>query len=83
MADALGRIRNVATREPTTWNLKYICQQQQACSKLCRLKSMLQSGIRQIETMDRELEAFEDKLPKLYVQKDDVLCHYDCNDGNT
>ena len=44
---------------------------------------MLQSGIRPIETMDMELKAFEDELPNLYVREDDVLCHYDSNDGNT
>jgi hypothetical protein len=33
VADALSRIRNVATREPTPWNLEYIRQQQESCSK--------------------------------------------------
>ena len=79
----MSRIRNATTREPTHWNLEYICQQQQACAKISQLKSILQSGIRQIEIMDMQLKAFEDELPNLYVRKDNVLCHYDSKDGNT
>jgi hypothetical protein len=82
VADALSRIRNVATLEPTPWNLEYIRQQQESCSKISQLKSMLQSELQQINTMDMELKAFEDELPNLFLRKDGVLCHYD-SDRNT
>ena len=49
---------------------------------MSQLKSILQSGIRQIVTMEKESKAFEDELSNLYVRKDNVLCHYNSNDGN-
>ena len=50
--------------------------------EVSQLKSMLQSELQQINTMDMELKAFEDELPNLFLRKDGVLCHYD-SDRNT
>ena len=77
VADALSWIGNIATQKHAHWNLKYIRQQQEACTTISQLKSLLQSKSRKIESTDMKLKAFEEELSKLFVRKDGVVCHYD------
>ena len=79
VADALSRIRNVATQEPAQWNLEYIRQQQGACTTISQLKSLLQSKSGKLKSADMKLKPFECELPNLFVRKDGVVCHHDKN----
>ena len=78
VADALSRIRNVATQEPAQWSLEYIRQQQGACTTISQLKSLLQSKSRKLKSADMKFKAFECELP-LFVRKDGMVCHHDKN----
>lgn len=79
VADALSRIRNVATQEPAQWNLEYIRQQQGACTTISQLKSLLQSKSRKLKSADMKFRAFECELLNLFVRKDWVVCHHHKN----